>query len=359
MKAYRFIVILLVFALFASLSACSFMQYNGESDELDYVGLTGEAAADTDSSSDSAYTAPSPTAAPIPDNTSEPAGSDTTFITLKKGVENEDVKEVQVRLIELGYLHTEATGYFGDATVSAVSSFQRTNGIEATGEVDEATYTLLMSDEAKECELPLTGVVIGIDAGCQRKSDHDQEQVAPDSTDTKNKATSGAQGSFTGTNEFDINMSVAKLLKAELEKLGATVIMTHDSVDVNMSGIERAGVFNNNNVMLGIVIRCNFTDDSSNHGAFCMIPAGSDREDGSTRAAEAILSAYCKATDTKNLGVLPRYDQTVLNWSECNAVCLELGHLSNKHDDTNLSDSVFQARAAKAIAEGIESFFRQ
>lgn len=59
-----------------------------------------------------------------------------------------EVAEVQSRLAELGYFGIEATGFFGDYTADAIMSFQLANGLEVTGELDEATYALLFSEDA-------------------------------------------------------------------------------------------------------------------------------------------------------------------------------------------------------------------
>lgn len=81
---------------------------------------------------------PSPTPAPTP-------------VYLAAGTENDEVMSVQERLMELGYMdYDEPTSYYGDDTRDAVTKFQRSHGLTETGIVDDATYTLLMSAEAKE-----------------------------------------------------------------------------------------------------------------------------------------------------------------------------------------------------------------
>jgi len=62
---------------------------------------------------------------------------------LKEGDENDAVKKLQQDLIKLGYLNTNATGYFGPATRAAVEKLQRDHGLVADGIVGEQTYALL------------------------------------------------------------------------------------------------------------------------------------------------------------------------------------------------------------------------
>ena len=66
------------------------------------------------------------------------------------------VADIQTRLIELGYMETpvvdgvaQVTTTYGPATKKAVQMFQAVNEIELDGCVGEATYDLLMSENAK------------------------------------------------------------------------------------------------------------------------------------------------------------------------------------------------------------------
>ena len=60
----------------------------------------------------------------------------------------EDVLDIQQRLYELGYFDIEPTGFFGDYTTEALMSFQLCNDLEITGEINEATFNALHSEEA-------------------------------------------------------------------------------------------------------------------------------------------------------------------------------------------------------------------
>ncbi len=71
-----------------------------------------------------------------------------TKYTVSIGVEGTDVKELQIRLRELGYLD-KATEYFGTETEAAVKKFQERNGLNADGKVGEKTRELLYSEDAK------------------------------------------------------------------------------------------------------------------------------------------------------------------------------------------------------------------
>lgn len=64
------------------------------------------------------------------------------------GIEDHDVKELQIRLRELGYLD-KATEYFGTETEAAVKKFQERNGLYPDGKVGEQTREMLYSEDAK------------------------------------------------------------------------------------------------------------------------------------------------------------------------------------------------------------------
>ncbi|MGN0801639.1 MAG: peptidoglycan-binding protein [Candidatus Faecivicinus sp.] len=62
------------------------------------------------------------------------------------------VASVQQQLIDLGYLEGEADGIFGAQTASALSRFQRDQGLTASGSVDNATLAALMGEAEEAVE---------------------------------------------------------------------------------------------------------------------------------------------------------------------------------------------------------------
>ena len=63
----------------------------------------------------------------------------TAFAVLEVGSSGEDVRKVQRKLIQWGYLSGAADGKYGDKTRAAVVSFQRKNGLTADGRVGART----------------------------------------------------------------------------------------------------------------------------------------------------------------------------------------------------------------------------
>ena len=77
-----------------------------------------------------------------------PAGSASSGSTLELGSEGSEVKKLQKRLIDLGYLSGTADGKFGEMTETALKAFQEANGLEADGKAGTKTQNKLYSDEA-------------------------------------------------------------------------------------------------------------------------------------------------------------------------------------------------------------------
>lgn len=73
------------------------------------------------------------------------------YYAVSKGVDGEDIKRIQNRLYELGYLAAGdlVTGHFGDDTEAAVIKLQEVNGLNVDGKVGRQTINLLYSDEIK------------------------------------------------------------------------------------------------------------------------------------------------------------------------------------------------------------------
>ena len=77
-------------------------------------------------------------------------GTSASSSTLQNGSTGSEVKKMQQRLKELGYLKGSADGDFGDATEAAVRAFQAQNGLSVDGKVGPATLAKLNSSSAKK-----------------------------------------------------------------------------------------------------------------------------------------------------------------------------------------------------------------
>lgn len=101
---------------------------------------------------------PTPTQAPVvlasPPPTAEPdffqTPAPTDLPTLKKNSTGSEVRALQERLIELGYMREGSNdGQFGRGTENAVKAFQNANGLRADGAAGPKTLQVLYSNDAK------------------------------------------------------------------------------------------------------------------------------------------------------------------------------------------------------------------
>ncbi|MCL2670428.1 MAG: peptidoglycan-binding protein [Clostridiales bacterium] len=75
---------------------------------------------------------------------------------IRVGMRGDDVGLVQERLRELGYIYyAQITGIYGTNTQTAVTSFQKTNGLHARGVVNRETWDRLFSDQARKALEPI------------------------------------------------------------------------------------------------------------------------------------------------------------------------------------------------------------
>lgn len=73
-------------------------------------------------------------------------------LSLAPDDENDNVKAMQQRLFDLGYIDDEenVTGYYGEVSKTAVSDFQSKNGLKDSGEADKETLAALFAKNAKK-----------------------------------------------------------------------------------------------------------------------------------------------------------------------------------------------------------------
>ena len=88
--------------------------------------------------------------------------SHTEAASMKHGSKGEDVRQLQVNLIGLGYLTGEADGSYGSKTVAAVKKFQEGQGLTADGNAGPATQTALRNTVIRiQVELKKLGYSVG------------------------------------------------------------------------------------------------------------------------------------------------------------------------------------------------------
>lgn len=201
--------------------------------------------------------------------------------------------------------------------------------------------------------LRLEGVRIGIDPGHQAHGNSEQEAVAPGSSETKAKVSSGTSGVQTGVAEYVVNLEVSLQLRDALEALGCEVYMTRETHDVDISNQERAIMMNEAQVDLVLRIHCNGSTNQSANGIGLYVNATGDIAGESQRAAQALLPEMVAATGARADGIFERDTYTGLNWSTVPCILVEMGYMSNAEEDVLLNDPEYQQKLVAGMVAGI------
>lgn len=111
-------------------------------------------------------TSSEPSGPPEPSTEPDPQGTP----LIASGTQSERVRELQVRLRQIGHFDRSPTGYYGEVTAAAVRSFQTKRGLAATGETDTLTWQRLLGmtrpPTADELRPPTTLPVAKPDKRC-------------------------------------------------------------------------------------------------------------------------------------------------------------------------------------------------
>lgn len=110
-------------------------------------GATGRPTATGTGGVETGKPTPTPTSTPTPEPTPEPtptpAPEPEPEPLLAPGDHGSDVRDLQARLAQIDWFHTDVTGVYGDVTAEAVRGFQAKRGLPATGTVDQGTLDRL------------------------------------------------------------------------------------------------------------------------------------------------------------------------------------------------------------------------
>ena len=205
--------------------------------------------------------------------------------------------------------------------------------------------------------------LVAIDAGHQSRANTKKEPNGPGSSKMKVKVTGGTQGKFTGQTEYELNLAVAKKLKAVLEKRGYKVLMIRESNDVNISNVERAQIANKKKADVFIRIHANGSDNSGANGAMTICQTSQNPYCKATykksrKLSDCVLNGIVKNTGCRKEGVWETDTMTGINWCQVPVTIVEMGYLSNQKEDRLLATDSYRKKMAVGIADGIDEYFK-
>ena len=245
-------------------------------------------------------------------------------------------------------------------TATATESAAPTSTATATDATATAAPTAEPTATPEPTQTPrLYGLRIGIDPGHQEHANSEKEPVAPNSSETKAKVSSGTAGVSTGVAEYITDLEVALKLRTALEAQGCVVYMTREVNDIDISNLERAEMMNELGVDLVLRLHCDGVTDRSANGIGMFVRATGEKQEESEAAAKVLLEAMSEATGAKARGVFLRDTYTMNNWSIVPCILVEMGYMSNPEEDEKLNDPAYQDLLVQGMVEGIARYFER
>ena len=163
---------------------------------------------------------------------------------------------------------------------------------------------------------------------------------------------SGTSG-LDGTLEKTVTLDVARRVHDGLEAEGATVVMTR-SDDRFVSLETRASMCNKARAGLFVSIHANGFHEPGVRGFEVYYFNGAPSSNG-VEAAEAIQAALHDALETRDRGVR-NADFSVLAATQCPAVLVEVGYLTNPEEGARLAQDEYRQRIADALVAAIVAY---
>ncbi|MCL1848133.1 MAG: N-acetylmuramoyl-L-alanine amidase [Clostridiales bacterium] len=171
----------------------------------------------------------------------------------------------------------------------------------------------------------------------------------------------GAQGPKLGIWEKDVNLDITLKLKDMLEKMGATVWLTHlGATRLSLNG--RAALANKNASHIFVSIHANASESVAlqGHSVYFFAPAddarlGSQRQQRQALAS-SVQNSLVQTVGRTDLGV-KEGNFVVLREADCPSILVETAYLTHGEEELLLAQGAFRQRLADAIAVGIMRYF--
>lgn len=165
--------------------------------------------------------------------------------------------------------------------------------------------------------------------------------------------------------EKDVNLAISLILRDILTDSGFTVYLTRDSdVSLDTPGAtskknsdlhNRIEIIRTNQSDISVSIHQNSFSDSSVHGAQVFYYFSSDKSNFLADCIEEGISTTISPDTARKSKANDNY--ILLKNNPCPAVIVECGFLTNENEGTSLSGTEYQTTIAKAIAQGINSYY--
>ena len=158
-----------------------------------------------------------------------------------------------------------------------------------------------------------------------------------------------------GLIEKDLNLKVAKLLRAKLEELGASVVMTRED-DSHLDLGDRVKIADEAGAKLLLSIHHNAIPDAWDPQLYRGLSTHYYHEQ-SKPFATFLLDKLVEFTDLQSAGFYRQNLHVLRETTDCAAVLLELGYLIHPLESEIITSEEFQNQASVVIAKAVANFY--
>lgn len=173
----------------------------------------------------------------------------------------------------------------------------------------------------------------------------------------------GVSGITTGVKESELNLDIARKLKAKFDKSGAKTVMTRKTeaglYGIYSKGFKRRDMQKRKQITLNakadvfVSIHLNYYSSPLRRGAQVFYKIDGEKSKSLADIVQSELNGgkECERDYTALAG-----DYYVLNEADCAAILCECGFLSNAEDEKMLLTDEYRAEIAEKIFNGIEKY---
>jgi len=151
--------------------------------------------------------------------------------------------------------------------------------------------------------------------------------------------------------EKNVVLDISFMVEAYLEEMGYNVYNLREE-DVFLGLKERTDIANLLGASSIVSIHVNAYTDTSVNGTMTMYKTSYD-------LADSIQTNLVSALGSTDIGLIYMEDRSILNGADMESVIVEIGFLTNVLEAEKLSTKDYRDKAARALAEGIDEFYKK